>query len=521
MGRSHLCGLLGTDFEVKRWLSLDPCGLLGVTFSYGVHIFALVVIVRQQLLSHSLVSSILFYALYVPCAALALISLFMASTTDPGAVPMGARPLVTVTVRRANSASSETASPPLNDGDSSVDPASPHSSSGLASPPTTNETSARLPRTLQQRRGVRRCHKCGDNYKPPRAHHDSVTGRCIVKFDHYCPWVNNAIGALNHKFFCLFLLYTALTCLLSLLLLLIRFVQCGYVFLGTVPGEESSSSAENIPLQPQLRANSLSGILSAGSSSSNGGHRILADATTTATGPSFVFAECHDFYGNHWLLALLIVSLIFLIFSCSMGLEQLEAIETGRGKIARMKMSIGQSGTEYRRVTTEFNEMFGGHSPHPQWHWFLPLPVKFPRGMQKVVLGYEWDESFDPLPFSEDDKHHHGHDREMESSEVSSSSLQPLSSIATGTVLQPSLELKESSEYNQTRDGWMQDVELGAPTTVSVASASATLKPSPPPLPMREGLDSRTLSEVSLESSSSLSGKQRGVVKNRKGNAIV
>jgi len=518
MGRSHLCGLLGTDFEVKRWLSLDPCGLLGITFSYGVHIFALVVIVRQ-LLSHSLVFATLFYALYVPCAALALISLFMASTTDPGAVPMGARPLVTVTVRRANSASSETASsppPPNDDATLSADPASSPSSSGLSSPPTTtNDTTSttRLPRTLQQRRGVRRCHKCGDNYKPPRAHHDSVTGRCIVKFDHYCPWVNNAIGALNHKFFCLFLLYTALTCLLSLLLLLIRFVQCGYVFLGTVPGEESSSSAENIPLQPQLRANSMSGILAAGPS--NGGHRILTDTavtTTTATGPSFVFAECHDFYGNHWLLALLIVSLIFLIFSCSMGLEQLEAIETGRGKIARMKMSIGQSGTEYRRVTTEFNEMFGGHSPHPQLHWFLPLPVKFPRGMQKVVLGYEWDESFDPLPFSEDEKHHHGHDRDVE---VSSSSLQPLSSIAT-TALQPSLELKESSsEYN--RDGWMQDVELGAP---SIAVA-ATLKPSPPPLPMREGLDSRTLSEVSLESSASSSGKQRGVVKNRKGNSIV
>lgn len=518
MGRSHLCGLLGTDFEVKRWLSLDPCGLLGITFSYGVHIFALVVIVRQQLLSHSLVSTIVFYALYVPCAALALISLFMASTTDPGAVPMGARPLVTVTVRRANSTSSETASPsptPIDDA-SSTDLASSPSSSGLSLPstndglslPSTNDTatSTRLPRTLQQRRGVRRCHKCGDNYKPPRAHHDSVTGRCIVKFDHYCPWVNNAVGALNHKFFCLFLLYTALTCLLSLLLLLIRLVQCG------------SSSAENISLEPQLRANSPSGILLAGSSS--GGHRILADAaTTTTTGPSFVFAECRDFYGNHWFLALLIVSLIFLIFSCSMGLEQLEAIETGRGKIARMKMSIGQSGTEYQRVTTEFNEMFGGNSPHPQWHWFVPLPVKFPRGMQKVVLGYEWDESFDPFPFSEFDKHH-GHVREMEA-DVSSSSLQLLSSIAT-SVLQPPLEMKESSEYNNqaTRDGWMQDVELGAPTTAG-AAVSATLKPSPAPLPMREGLDSRTLSEVSLESSSSLSGNQRGVVKNRKGNASV
>jgi hypothetical protein len=34
-------------------------------------------------------------------------------------------------------------------------------------------------------RAIRRCHKCNDNFKAPRAHHDSVTGRCIVKFDHY------------------------------------------------------------------------------------------------------------------------------------------------------------------------------------------------------------------------------------------------------------------------------------------------------------------------------------------------
>ena len=42
-------------------------------------------------------------------------------------------------------------------------------------------------------RALRRCHKCNDNFKPGRAHHDSVTGRCIVKFDHFCPWVGNAV----------------------------------------------------------------------------------------------------------------------------------------------------------------------------------------------------------------------------------------------------------------------------------------------------------------------------------------
>jgi hypothetical protein len=48
--------------------------------------------------------------------------------------------------------------------------------------------------------------------------------------------------------------------------------------------------------------------------------------------------------------------LLFLIFTVSMGCEQLEAIDTGRGKIARMKMSVGATGTEFARVSEEFNE---------------------------------------------------------------------------------------------------------------------------------------------------------------------
>ena len=60
-------------------------------------------------------------------------------------------------------------------------------------------------------------------------HHNRVTGRCIVKFDHYCPWVGNAVGALNHKYFCLFLLYTAGTSLTSLLILVLRVIHCGFV----------------------------------------------------------------------------------------------------------------------------------------------------------------------------------------------------------------------------------------------------------------------------------------------------
>lgn len=33
---------------------------------------------------------------------------------------------------------------------------------------------------------LRVCLKCG-HYKPPRAHHCSECGRCIVRMDHHCP----------------------------------------------------------------------------------------------------------------------------------------------------------------------------------------------------------------------------------------------------------------------------------------------------------------------------------------------
>lgn len=79
---------------------------------------------------------------------------------------------------------------------------------------------------------VRFCRKC-NQLKPPRCHHCSVCesvlacldcwnfvmfllrpmsnwitslgGRCVLKMDHHCVWVVNCVGALNYKYFLLFL----------------------------------------------------------------------------------------------------------------------------------------------------------------------------------------------------------------------------------------------------------------------------------------------------------------------------
>jgi len=58
----------------------------------------------------------------------------------------------------------------------------------------------------------KQCHKC-NRLKPPRSHHCSVCKRCVTKMDHHCPWINNCVGWGNYRYFCLFMLYLALSCL--------------------------------------------------------------------------------------------------------------------------------------------------------------------------------------------------------------------------------------------------------------------------------------------------------------------
>lgn len=53
------------------------------------------------------------------------------------------------------------------------------------------------------------CRKCS-NWKPDRAHHCKQLNRCVRRMDHYCPWIGGVVGESNHKFFLLFVVYSAL-----------------------------------------------------------------------------------------------------------------------------------------------------------------------------------------------------------------------------------------------------------------------------------------------------------------------
>lgn len=50
------------------------------------------------------------------------------------------------------------------------------------------------------------------NWKPDRTHHCSELDRCVLKMDHFCPWVGGVVGETSFKFFLQFVFWAALFC---------------------------------------------------------------------------------------------------------------------------------------------------------------------------------------------------------------------------------------------------------------------------------------------------------------------
>jgi palmitoyltransferase ZDHHC13/17 len=62
------------------------------------------------------------------------------------------------------------------------------------------------------------CPDC-ETVRTSRSRHCAVCHRCVERFDHHCPWVNNCVGVKNHNYF---ICYIAT----QLLIILVAFTGC-------------------------------------------------------------------------------------------------------------------------------------------------------------------------------------------------------------------------------------------------------------------------------------------------------
>ena len=75
------------------------------------------------------------------------------------------------------------------------------------------------------------CRKCNVP-RPERSHHCNVTGCCILRMDHFCPWINNCVGLGNYKFFLQLLIYGTLSSLIGIFSTVPEFVMVIEKLLG-------------------------------------------------------------------------------------------------------------------------------------------------------------------------------------------------------------------------------------------------------------------------------------------------
>lgn len=165
---------------------------------------------------------------------------------------------------------------------------------------------------------------------------------------------------MNHKFFVLFIFYTFLTSLISLYLIVERFIRCGYTIpdvngdtteIGNINDLDSrglvyyGNGDVDMDVNVDVDVNEI------------GFDRLMEDQDDMAS-RTFLYDGCVELYTLQTIV-LLVMSVAFLVFTCVMLFDQVDAIESNQSKIARMKVRQGQDLGEYEKVADGYNEMFG------------------------------------------------------------------------------------------------------------------------------------------------------------------
>jgi len=64
------------------------------------------------------------------------------------------------------------------------------------------------------------CPDC-ESIKSLRSRHCSICNKCVERYDHHCPWINNCVGTRNHGPFYGFVLSVFLQLIYSLIISII------------------------------------------------------------------------------------------------------------------------------------------------------------------------------------------------------------------------------------------------------------------------------------------------------------
>ncbi|CAK68811.1 unnamed protein product (macronuclear) [Paramecium tetraurelia] len=176
----------------------------------------------------------------------------------------------------------------------------------------------------------RKCRQC-NSWKPPRAHHCKRCKKCIFKMDHHCVWINNCIGALNQKYFVLFLFYLLL-------------------FILTVLGIHTIGICDYFMRSKRK-------ILS-----------IIMTMTIT----------------KFQIYSILVIIFCFTIIISQMLLNQITAIRDNQTAVESIQDKFGRQ----QFFVNNFKQVFGDQ----EWyHWLLPTKPKLKLNYAEIVYAQELD----------------------------------------------------------------------------------------------------------------------------------